>query len=105
VFKRKLDIDEDQEDLVDLAMKDARGTAKDLGQALHATRDDLAEAFRSHTVDDAGIAAVFASHDEEIARARREMISALKQIHAVLDPEQRERAADLLARGNGPRWV
>ncbi|MBA2320768.1 MAG: hypothetical protein H0V89_06395, partial [Deltaproteobacteria bacterium] len=42
--------------------------------------------------------------DEAITSARREVISALKQIHAVLDPEQRARAASWLAAADG-RWV
>lgn len=97
-LKRRLDVDEDQEDLVDLALKDLRQATRDFKRTLHDGRTDLAEAFADDEVDAAALAALFSTQDEEIARFRREAVSALKQLHAVLEPDQREEAVRLLAR-------
>lgn len=104
ILKRRLRVDDDQEPLVDHALADLRAAVKELGEELNGTRDGLADAFRGEKVDDAAIAAAFARHDDAIGRARREVVSALKQIHAVLDDEQRAKAADWLASGDA-RWV
>ena len=104
VLKRRLRIDDEQEGIVDHALADLRAALKDLAAAVKDTRAPLATAFRGEKVDDGSIAAAFGSHDESLARARRDVVSALKQIHAVLTPEQRAQAADWLAAGDG-RWV
>ncbi len=96
VFKRKLDVDEDQEDLIDHALGDLRSAFKGFGSAMKDGRADLAQAFAGDEVDDAALAALWAQQDEEIARLRREAVSALKQVHAVLDSEQRETASGWL---------
>ncbi len=104
ILKRRLDIDEDQEGIVDHAVADLRSTLSDLRSTFADSRDELAQALRGDEVDDARLAVVFARHDEELARARRQVVSAVKQIHAVLDDEQRERAADLVGSA-GAGWV
>lgn len=104
VLKRRLDIDQDQEDIVDLAVGDLQSAMSELGEAMKASRSDLSEAFRGAEVDQGALDALFAQQDEQIARTRREVVSALKQIHAVLDDEQRQRAADWLDRSQ-PGWV
>lgn len=101
MFKRKLDLDEDQADLVDHALGDLRDAVKDLGIALQDGKQELARAFAGDDVDDATLAAIFASQDEDVARFRRSAVSALKQIHAVLEPDQREEATAWLARFGG----
>jgi hypothetical protein len=104
IFKRKLGIDEDQEGIVDHALADAFASVKELGKTLKEGRADLGGAFEGDAVDDAALAALFARQDEAISSARRELISAFKQIHAVLEPEQRARAASWLASAES-RWV
>jgi uncharacterized membrane protein len=101
VFKRRLDIDEEQEPIVDHAFVDLRKAGKELVDELKDTRKTLADAFAGEAVDEAALAAAFARHDDATARARRDIVSAFKQIHAVLDPEQRKRAAAWLAAGEG----
>ncbi len=103
VFKRKLDIDEDQEDLVDHALRDLMARLRELRAVLVESRPEVADAFRGETVDDAALAAIFEQHDSEVTRLRREIVSALKQVHAVLDEEQRERAAELMSSGQSWR--
>jgi Spy/CpxP family protein refolding chaperone len=103
VLKRRLDIDPDQEDIVDHALSDLRDTARALKEVVNDSREELAAAFGGDDVDVAAIDAVWARHDEALARARREAVSAVKQIHAVLDPEQRERAVQILTNAR-PGW-
>lgn len=103
VFKRRLDVDEDQEDLVDHALRDLREAFGGLTRELKRERADLADAFTGEQVDEAGLAALWAQQDEELQRFRREAVSALKQIHAVLDPDQRRVAASWLQREG--RWA
>ncbi|MCB9679271.1 MAG: Spy/CpxP family protein refolding chaperone [Alphaproteobacteria bacterium] len=101
IFKRHLDLDEDQADLVDHALADLRKAVHEFGDTLKAGRADLGAAFAGEQVDDAALAALFSTQDEEVARFRREAVSALKQIHAVLDPDQREEATRWLSREGG----
>ena len=74
------------------------------GDDVKGGRDELAGAFRGEQVDDAALDALFARWDEDLRRTRREVVSALKQVHAVLDEEQREAAADLLSRADRAGW-
>lgn len=104
VLKRRLRIDEDQEGIVDHAMTDLREAGKEYVAVLRDARKDLAAAFSGEAVDEAAIASVFARHDEELAKARRDAVSALKQIHSVLEPEQRKAATDWLGSVE-PGWV
>jgi Spy/CpxP family protein refolding chaperone len=96
VVKRRLKVDEEQEGIVDLALTDLREAVSGFREVLNDSRTEIASAFRGSEVDQAALDAVFARHDEELARTRREVVSALKQIHAVLDPEQREAAVGWL---------
>lgn len=102
IFKRRLRIDESQEDLVDHALRDAHASIREAVRALREEHGAVAEAFRGETVDDPALESIFARHDEAVRRARREVVSAMKQIHAVLDADQRKRAADWLARASFP---
>jgi Spy/CpxP family protein refolding chaperone len=104
VVKRRLRIDEEQEPIVDHALRDLRGAGKELVEELADTRASLADAFRGETVDDAALSATFSRHDDAVARVRREAVSALTQVHAVLAPEQRWRVVEWLASGEA-RWV
>lgn len=99
VVKRRLRLDEEQEPVVDHAMKDAHAAIKELRSELEATRGSIADALRGDTVDDAALAAAFARHDDAVARARREVTSAVKQVHAVLDADQRAKVADFVSAG------
>lgn len=104
VLKRRLDIDDEQEMIVDHALIDARKAFENLHKELEATRAGIADAFRGEAVDDGALAAAFTRHDDAIAKARREVVSSLKQVHAVLSPEQRKQAAELLAGASARGW-
>ncbi len=100
VFKRRLDVDPDQEGIVDHAMVDLHRALEELTTVMKGSRTELAEAFAAPEVDDGAIEAIFTHHDDSLKRARRDVVSALKQVHAVLDPEQRERAVQWLGTGS-----
>lgn len=104
VFKRRLDIDEEQDGIVDHAFADARKALAELKEELAATRQPIADALRGEAVDDGALAAAFARQDDALARARRQVLSSVKQVHAVLEPDQRKQAADWIAATEG-RWV
>jgi uncharacterized membrane protein len=104
VVKRRLGIDEEQEGIVDHALIDLRASVKEFVAELKATHEPLIKAFEGETVDDAAISTIFARHDDALSKARREIVSALKQIHAVLRPEQRERAVKWASKTDH-RWV
>jgi Spy/CpxP family protein refolding chaperone len=104
VVKRRLRIDEEQEPVVDHAVRDLRETWTAVESELHAARTDLAGLFAAEVVDDVAVDAVFARLDEAMKKARREAVSAGKQVHAVLEPEQRSVAADLMARPGAGWW-
>lgn len=104
VLKRRLRIDEDQEGIVDHALSDLRRSVAAFGDDLKGGRDELAGAFRGEQVDEAALDALFARWEEDLRRTRREVVSALKQVHAVLDEEQRSAAVDLLSKADGRGW-
>ena len=97
MFKRRLCVRADQQALIDPAFIDMQATLQGLREAIAATKAPVADLLRAETVDETALAAIFAVHDEALARARRELVSAVKQVHAVLDGDQRKKAADLLA--------
>lgn len=105
IVKRRLRIDEEQEPFVDHAARDVRATVRTFHDELEAARSDLAGAFRGEQVDDAALEAAFGRIDEAWKVARRELVSAARQVHAVLEPDQRGTAADWVARGPRGEWV
>ena len=104
VFKRRLDITEEQDGIVDHALRDLKGALSELKEEFKATKGAVVEAFAGETVDDGALGAAFARHDDAIASARRAVVSALKQIHAVLSPKQREKATSWAKNAQG-RWA
>jgi hypothetical protein len=103
VIKRRLRVKEDQEAIIDHALTDLQASLKELRASVKDSREDLANAFRGEKVDDAQLAVLFDRWSDALGQAKQDVTSALKQIHAVLDPEQRTRAADWL--GKNPEWV
>jgi uncharacterized membrane protein len=103
VLKRRLRVKEDQEAIIDHALTDLHASLKELRTNVKDSREELANAFRGEKVDDAQLAVLFDRWSDALTQARQDTTSALKQIHAVLDPEQRTRAADWL--GKNPEWV
>jgi hypothetical protein len=63
------------------------------------SRSDLARAVRGEDFEEGALASMFIRHDERLHDLRQDLGGALGRIHAVLDPAQRERLADLIERG------
>lgn len=103
LLKRRLDLDEDQGDLAEHAVADAQRSLKAMTGSLRDGRDELADLVRGETIDDARLEVIFDRLDDDLARTRRELVSAVKQIHATLDAEQREQLAAMLAGDRGAR--
>lgn len=95
VAKRGLNLREEQVGFVDAALEDARKAIDDFAADLRETRDDLASAVTGDIVDDARLAAVFESHDDAVRQVRRDVVEAVKKVHAALDPDQRSKLAHL----------
>lgn len=105
MLKRRLDVDEDQALVVDHAMVDVKEAWQELSISMKDAREEASDALRGEAVDQAALDALFARTDEELARTRRHVVSAVKQVHAVLDDEQRETLADLMVDLHAPgRW-
>lgn len=103
-LKRRLRVTIDQQDIVDHALKDAHSALRELKAGWKDSGQGIAEALRGDEVDEAALAAAFARQDAELTRARQDIASALKQVHAVLDDSQRARLAAMLT--EGPiRWA
>jgi len=73
-------------------LRDIRGGVKD-------ARGDLSAALRGATLDDAALGAVLGRVDTATSDARNAIVEALRNIHGVLDNNQRETLADLVDRG------
>jgi Spy/CpxP family protein refolding chaperone len=68
------------------------------------TRDSLSRAVAGETFDDSAFEAVSARVDATTEKMKDAFVSALRRIHAVLDPKQRERFAELVSKGPFGRW-
>jgi Heavy-metal resistance len=62
-------------------------------------RGDLAAALRGPVLDDAALGAVLGRVDAATSDARNAIVDALRNIHGVLDNNQRDQLADLVDRG------
>ncbi|MEN0065725.1 MAG: periplasmic heavy metal sensor [Myxococcota bacterium] len=104
-IKRRLDLDEDQGDLADHAIADAQRSVKEMYGSFSDARVELADLVRGEAVDDAQLEVIFDRIDDDLRRTRREVVSAIKQIHATLDEDQRDRMASLLGGNRDARRV
>ena len=102
VFAR-LDTTPGQEREIRSAIEDLREQARDARAGAKDAREDLANAVRGDSFDDAAFGKAESRADATIAQMKGAFAAALQRIHAVLDPHQRERLADLLAKGPGFR--
>jgi hypothetical protein len=103
VFKRRVDVDDDQADLIDHAVSDIHRAVSTFKGDLKGQHGELAEIFSAESLDEAAVEVLFEQQDQALSRARRQVLSALKQVHGVLDEEQRGLASELLS-GNPMRW-
>lgn len=91
---RRLNLDEHQRDVVDVSVKEANKALATLKDIVVDSRDELADAVKGETLDQARLDAVFEKWDASMKEARRDLVDALRRAHATLEPEQRRRLAE-----------
>ncbi|HEY3803380.1 MAG TPA: periplasmic heavy metal sensor [Kofleriaceae bacterium] len=72
---------------------------RDIRHGVKDARGDLAAALRGPALDDAALGAVLGRVDSATSEARNAIVDALRNVHGVLDNNQREQLADLVDRG------
>jgi Spy/CpxP family protein refolding chaperone len=100
----RLDTTPGQEREIRAAIEELRDRAKDAKSGMLETRESLGKSVAGETFDDAAFEAVSARVDATSEKMKDALSSALKRVHAVLDPKQRERLADLVSKGAFSRW-
>jgi Spy/CpxP family protein refolding chaperone len=100
----RLDTTPGQEREIRAAIEDLRDRAMDAKSGMLETHENLGKAIGGETFDDAAFEAVSARVDATSEKMKDAFASALKRIHAVLDPKQRERLAEIVSKGSFGRW-
>jgi len=95
----RLDTTPGQEREIRAAIEELQHTAVDLKSGLRGSRDDVARAVGGEVFDDAAFAEASTRADVTAGQLKDAFANALRKIHAVLDPKQRERLAELVAKG------
>ncbi|HTM22142.1 MAG TPA: periplasmic heavy metal sensor [Kofleriaceae bacterium] len=105
----RLNLTQEQEKVVRTEVRKVVDAVRGLRDERDQTRGDLARSVRGDGLDEVALGEMFARHDEKLEGLRNEVVGALGRVHAVLEPGQRERLADLiesgLRRGFGPYRV
>jgi len=91
---RRLNLDDHQQDVVEVAAKQADKAIKGFVEILGDSRDELADAVKGENLDQARLDAVFEKWDESMVEARKDLVDALRRAHAALEPDQRRRLAE-----------
>lgn len=95
----RLDTTPGQEREIRSAIEDFQTTAREARGGLKETRDDLARAIAGDIFDEVALGEASTRADSVTTSVKEAFAAALKRIHAVLDPKQRERLAELLTKG------
>jgi Spy/CpxP family protein refolding chaperone len=98
----QLDTTPGQEREIRAAVEDLQRTAWDTRGGLGDVRSELSRAIAGEAFDETAAGEASARADAMTGRMKEALTAALKRVHAVLDPRQRERLAELLAKG--PRF-
>ncbi len=98
IFSR-LDTTPGQEKEIRSALEDFKKTAKESKESLGASREAVARAVRHEAFDEIAIGEATVKADAAAGQVKQAFEAALRRIHAVLDPKQRERLAELLEKG------
>jgi Spy/CpxP family protein refolding chaperone len=92
-----------QERAIGAAFEEFRDEMKRAGGGeARRSRQELVDALRRPTFDGVVLGEQFARHDTVIESARKAFVGLVAKIHDALEPEQRDRLADLVERG--PRF-
>jgi uncharacterized membrane protein len=97
----RLDTTPGQEREIRSAIEEAQRTAFDAREGLKGAREEIAKAIRGESFDDVAVGEASARADTTASRVKDALANALRRIHAVLDANQRERLAEIVANGPG----
>jgi Spy/CpxP family protein refolding chaperone len=100
----RLDTTPGQEREIRSALEELRERGRDAKSGMLDTRESLGRAIGGDTFDDSAFEVVSARVDATSEKMKDALVSALKRIHGVLDPKQRERLAELVSKGAFGRW-
>lgn len=102
----KLDTTPGQEREIRAAIEDFQTTAKATRGGLVESRTYVARAIAGDSFDEIAAGEASTRADDAVRNVKEALATALKRVHAVLDPKQRERLAELLEKGPGfgRRW-
>lgn len=100
----RLDTTPGQEREIRAALEELRERARDAKSGMLETRENLGKSVAGEEFDTSAFEAVSARLDATSEKMKDAAASALKRIHGVLDPKQRERLADLVSKGAFGRW-
>jgi Spy/CpxP family protein refolding chaperone len=103
IFAR-LDTTPGQEREIRAAIEELQTQARSAREKVRGAREGLARALRGDAVDDAAFVELRARAEDVASEMHRAFEAALRRVHAILDPAQRERLAALLERGPFGRW-
>lgn len=104
----RLDTTPGQEREIRAALEDLRDRAKDAKGGLADSREGLGRAIGGDTFDVGAFESASAHVDATAEKVKDALRGALERIHAVLDPKQRARLAEIVSEGRfgrrGGRW-
>lgn len=98
----KLDTTPGQEREIRSAIEDFQREAHGAKDGLRGARTKLAEAIGPDELDESKLVEARATAEDVTGKVKDAFAASLRRIHAILDPKQRERLAELLAKG--PRF-
>jgi Spy/CpxP family protein refolding chaperone len=105
---RAIDARPEQRDALAGVMRELRDELEPMREILGRSRSAVAEALRGDDPAPAAVDATFEMHKEALDAAQRALGDAFAKVHAILDPEQRERLAKMIERSGrhcGPRFA
>jgi Spy/CpxP family protein refolding chaperone len=98
IFSR-LDTTPGQEKEIRSAIEEFRAAARESKDSLAASRSSVAQAVKGEVFDEIAIGDATVKADAATGKVKSALEAALRRIHAVLDPKQRARLAELLEQG------
>jgi hypothetical protein len=102
----RLDTTPGQEKEIRGAIEEFQKTAYEAKDEIKGSREDLAKAIGGEVFDEIAIGEANVRADATTRKVKDALEGALRKVHAVLDPKQRERLAELISKGPGfgRRW-
>jgi Spy/CpxP family protein refolding chaperone len=97
----RLDTTPGQEREIRAAIEEVQSVAREAKQGVFGSRENIAKAVGGEVFDPSAIDDASAQLDAATARVKEAFRASLEKVHAVLDPKQRERLAELLQKGVG----